>query len=91
MTPQEQFHSDAERGLGPRVASLSLGSSAYMHFRVLKKYREDKSSGANQNVLTLFLRHVRHLPCTSYDLPSTPSTQGDILIMDGAAIQEYYE
>ncbi|KAI0655889.1 hypothetical protein C8Q70DRAFT_922757 [Cubamyces menziesii] len=67
------FHSDAERGLGPRVASLSLGSSAYMHFRLLKKYRTDKGSGASQNAMTLFLRH------------------GDVLIMDGAGIQEYYE
>ncbi|KAI0335001.1 hypothetical protein GY45DRAFT_1420691 [Cubamyces sp. BRFM 1775] len=67
------FHSDAERGLGPRVASLSLGSSAYMHFRLLKKYRANKGSGASQNAMTLFLRH------------------GDVLIMDGAGIQEYYE
>lgn len=61
LTHLGQFHSDAERGLGPRVASLSLGSSAYMHFRVLKKYRDDKSSGASQNILTLFLRHVRRV------------------------------
>ncbi|OSD07106.1 hypothetical protein PYCCODRAFT_796026 [Trametes coccinea BRFM310] len=67
------FHSDAERGLGPRVASLSLGSSAHMHFRLLKKYRTDKGSGSHVNALTLFLRH------------------GDVLIMDGAEIQEYYE
>ncbi|KAI9067410.1 hypothetical protein FKP32DRAFT_1563809 [Trametes sanguinea] len=67
------FHSDAERGLGPRVASLSLGSSAHMHFRLLKKHRTDKGSGSNVNALTLFLRH------------------GDVLIMDGAEIQEYYE
>ncbi|CDO69225.1 hypothetical protein BN946_scf185042.g127 [Trametes cinnabarina] len=67
------FHSDAERGLGPRVASLSLGSAAYMHFRLLKKYRTDKGSGSNVNALTLLLRH------------------GDVVIMDGAEIQEYYE
>ncbi|KAH9942478.1 uncharacterized protein BXZ73DRAFT_97887 [Epithele typhae] len=67
------FHSDAEAGLGPRVASLSLGSAALMHFRLLKKYRTDKAGGDKVNALTLFLRH------------------GDVLIMDGAEIQEYYE
>ncbi|EJF65534.1 hypothetical protein BD309DRAFT_1050715 [Dichomitus squalens] len=67
------FHSDAEDGLGPRVASLSLGSSAVMHFRPLKKYRKDTGGGMKCNALTLQLHH------------------GDVLIMDGAQIQEYYE
>ena len=39
-----QFHSHSEVGLGPRVASLSLGAPAYMHFRLLKKYRDDKGT-----------------------------------------------
>ncbi|KAM5540197.1 hypothetical protein V8D89_006016 [Ganoderma adspersum] len=67
------FHSDAEDGLGPRVASLSLGSAALMHFRPLKKYRKDSGGGQKCNALTLFLKH------------------GDVLIMDGAEVQEYYE
>ncbi|PIL35901.1 hypothetical protein GSI_01561 [Ganoderma sinense ZZ0214-1] len=67
------FHSDAENGLGPRVASLSLGSAALMHFRPLKKYRKDSGGGQKCNALTLFLKH------------------GDVLIMDGAEVQEYYE
>lgn len=54
----KQFHSDAEAGLGPRVASLSLGSAAYMHFRLHKKYRTDGGTGNVRNSLTLFLRHV---------------------------------
>ncbi|KAI8993885.1 hypothetical protein BD414DRAFT_480733 [Trametes punicea] len=67
------FHSDSERGLGPRVASLSLGSAAFMHFRLHRKYSAEKGSSSNPPALSLFLRH------------------GDVLIMDGAAIQEYYE
>ncbi|KAI1795659.1 hypothetical protein LXA43DRAFT_731491 [Ganoderma leucocontextum] len=67
------FHSDAENGLGPRVASLSLGSAALMHFRPLKKYRKEPGGGQKCNALTLFLKH------------------GDVLIMDGAEVQEYYE
>ncbi|RPD54737.1 hypothetical protein L226DRAFT_612942 [Lentinus tigrinus ALCF2SS1-7] len=67
------FHSDAEPGLGPRVASLSLGSCAHMHFRRHRKYRTDGGTGNAPKSLTLFLRH------------------GDVLIMDGADIQEYYE
>ncbi|KAF9793414.1 hypothetical protein BJ322DRAFT_996426 [Thelephora terrestris] len=44
------FHTDGERGLGPIVASLSMGSPAIMKFRTL----EDKKTV----VLTLVLRHV---------------------------------
>lgn len=53
-----QFHSDSEVGLGPRVASLSLGAPAYMHFRLLRKYRDDKGTKATNNVLSLYLKHV---------------------------------
>ncbi|KAI0730325.1 hypothetical protein C8Q72DRAFT_776282 [Fomitopsis betulina] len=51
------FHSDAERGLGPTVASLSLGSGAYMYFRPLAKYTDKKGQGNDRNALTLYLRH----------------------------------
>ena len=44
------FHTDGERGLGPIVASLSMGSPAIMKFRTL----EDRKT----IVLTLVLRHV---------------------------------
>ena len=68
-----QFHSDAEDGLGPRVASLSLGSSAHMHFRLLKKYRKDTGGGKKCNALTLFLRHVCwHLLCILCKLVMMP-------------------
>ena len=45
------FHTDGERGLGPIVASLSMGSPAIMKFRTL----EDRKTV----VLSLVLRHVR--------------------------------
>jgi len=52
------FHTDGERGLGPVVASLSMGSPAIMKFRTL----EDRKT----IVLSLVLRHVRLfiLDCT---------------------------
>ncbi|KAF5370626.1 hypothetical protein D9758_001831 [Tetrapyrgos nigripes] len=45
------YHTDDERGLGPTVAGLSLGSPALMHFR-----SADKQS-ARSVVLSLVLRH----------------------------------
>ncbi|EAU91450.2 hypothetical protein CC1G_01939 [Coprinopsis cinerea okayama7 len=63
------FHSDDEKGLGPVVAGLSLGSPALMHFRLQKRY-----SGDNRACLMSFV--LRH---------------GDILVMDGSGVQEYYE
>ncbi|KII92770.1 hypothetical protein PLICRDRAFT_155572 [Plicaturopsis crispa FD-325 SS-3] len=66
------FHSDAEKGLGPMVASLSLGSSALMHFRLLSRFSPEKERGS-RIALTLVLRH------------------GDVMVMDGADIQTYYE
>ncbi|KAJ7181183.1 hypothetical protein C8R46DRAFT_598816 [Mycena filopes] len=65
------FHSDSERGLGPVVAGLSMGSPALMHFRVLSKFVPHDQQRAN--VLTVVLRH------------------GDVLVMDGAGVQDFYE
>ncbi|KIP11598.1 hypothetical protein PHLGIDRAFT_124740 [Phlebiopsis gigantea 11061_1 CR5-6] len=67
------FHSDAERGLGPNVASLSLGAGAHMHFRIHAQYAAQDGLTGSREVLTLFLRH------------------GDVVVMEGAGIQEYYE
>ncbi|KAJ7034402.1 hypothetical protein C8F04DRAFT_573004 [Mycena alexandri] len=49
------FHSDSERGLGPVVAGLSMGSPALMHFRSLSKYvpRDQQLT----SILTVVLRH----------------------------------
>jgi len=65
------FHSDSERGLGPVVASLSLGCVAEMHFRLHSKYTA--SDGPRKIAMSLILRH------------------GDVLVMEGAGVQEYYE
>ncbi|KAK0203612.1 hypothetical protein DFS33DRAFT_1332731 [Desarmillaria ectypa] len=71
------FHSDSERGLGPTVAGLSLGSPALMHFRKLKPKRRkgvsENEEKTDRTVLSLVLRH------------------GDILVMQGADIQRCYE
>ncbi|THV05004.1 hypothetical protein K435DRAFT_834976 [Dendrothele bispora CBS 962.96] len=45
------FHTDDERGLGPRVAGLSLGSPALMHFRSVEK------QSPRPIVLSIILRH----------------------------------
>ncbi|PBK79909.1 hypothetical protein ARMGADRAFT_1172179 [Armillaria gallica] len=69
------FHSDSERGLGPTVAGLSLGSPALMHFRKLKpRRRKDEPIPENEEKTDKVL-----------------STQGDILVMQGANIQRCYE
>ncbi|KAJ7698116.1 hypothetical protein B0H17DRAFT_1051168 [Mycena rosella] len=65
------FHSDSERGLGPVVAGLSMGSPALMHFRLLSKYTP--RSEQRSNAMTVVLRH------------------GDVLVMEGAGVQDYYE
>ncbi|KAG7448720.1 uncharacterized protein BT62DRAFT_929814 [Guyanagaster necrorhizus] len=71
------FHSDSERGLGPTVAGLSLGSPALMHFRRLRqKYRKDVPENEEKTDKIVFSLVLRH---------------GDILVMQGADIQKYYE
>jgi hypothetical protein len=60
-----QFHSDDEKGLGPLVAGLSLGSPAFMHFKLMKKYSKN---GDHKRILASFiLRHVSAL----YFIPTT--------------------
>ncbi|KAG5647047.1 hypothetical protein DXG03_001417 [Asterophora parasitica] len=51
------FHSDSERGLGPFVAGLSLGSPALMHFRAHRKFRLDEEAKTQAIALTVVLRH----------------------------------
>ncbi len=57
-----QFHSDAEKGLGPNVASLSLGASAEMYFRLHPKFAGELPPGSSRDVLKLYLRHVSLMP-----------------------------
>jgi len=49
------FHSDSEPGLGPVVASLSLGSAATMHFRLHAHFRQHGEG--RENALSITLRH----------------------------------
>jgi alkylated DNA repair dioxygenase AlkB len=82
-----QFHSDAEVGLGPLVAGLSLGSPALMHFRIVA--RHDPLYERRGVLLTVVLRHVS-LHFSTF-IHSEILYQGDILVMDGHGVQEYYE
>ena len=95
------FHTDGERGLGPIVASLSMGSPAIMKFRTL----EDRKT----IVLSLVLRHVclfifnLHGSITHTGIyresklqspPNAvkfPDDSPSVVVMEGAMIQAVYE
>ncbi|OCB90685.1 hypothetical protein A7U60_g2120 [Sanghuangporus baumii] len=47
------YHTDDEKGLGPVVASLSLGSVAHMHFR----HRRTATNASIEKQLSVVLRH----------------------------------
>lgn len=71
------FHDDGEVGVGPIVATLSLGSDAAMSFR-RKRSKKDgaqpRPTGRMGRVcLKLTLRH------------------GDVVVMQGADVQKYFE
>ena len=57
LNPFSQFHSDAEAGLGPLVAGLSLGAPAFMHFRRVPKTKE-ALDGQKGILLSFKLEHV---------------------------------
>ncbi|KAG6375365.1 2OG-Fe(II) oxygenase superfamily-domain-containing protein [Boletus reticuloceps] len=71
------FHSDSEKGLGPTVGSLSLGSAALMHFR--PHVSAETSKAKCTHALTLVLRHGDVLIMDGdgvqkyYDSPRPPS------------------
>ncbi|EIM82791.1 uncharacterized protein STEHIDRAFT_102183 [Stereum hirsutum FP-91666 SS1] len=69
------FHSDAEPGLGPIVASLSLGAPAKMHFRLHHKHQTASvaNSKGSKNALTIVLKH------------------GDVCVQEGYDVQTLYE
>jgi alkylated DNA repair dioxygenase AlkB len=52
------FHSDAEKGLGPVISALSLGSPAIMQFRPVPCKNKTENKHKKRVVLTLELRHV---------------------------------
>jgi 2OG-Fe(II) oxygenase superfamily len=72
-------HSDGEKDLGPIIASLSLGLPATMRFRPIPSrwYSEEPVEGIVRKSPPIVLTlTLRH---------------GDVLIMEGAKIQEYYQ
>lgn len=72
-------HSDGEKDLGPIVASLSLGSAATMRFRpVPSKWLPDDG----------LVKEGRKTPPVMIELTLR---HGDVLVMEGAEIQEYYQ
>lgn len=74
------FHDDGEQGLGPIVASLSLGADAVMNFR-RKPPKKSRAKGAVDDLrakretpaeLAMIKLHLRH---------------GDVMIMEGEEVQ----
>ena len=59
-----------------------------MHFRLRAKY--DKNKDRKAIAVTFVLRHVSRFSSHHYSSPRH-KIQGDILVMDGAGVQEYYE
>lgn len=72
-------HSDGEKDLGPIVASLSLGSSATMRFRPIP------SRWSTEGLPEALVRKSPPIVLT------LTLQHGDVLIMEGAEIQEYYQ
>lgn len=70
------YHDDGEQGLGPIVASLSLGADATMSFRPkgVKKKGKRMGNGPDRTIGTKVLvrLHLRH---------------GDLTIMEGRGVQ----
>ena len=73
-------HSDGEKDLGPIIASLSLGLPATMRFRpVPSRWYSD------EEVVEGVIRKSPPIVLT------LTLRHGDVLIMEGAKIQEYYQ
>lgn len=81
LTCTMQYHTDDEKGLGHTVASLSMGATADMHFRLRKrvfKEQQQKLASTGQlpagekervnsdRLLTIVLRHVRSRLCLQF-------------------------
>ncbi|GAA5967421.1 hypothetical protein JCM11641_000543 [Rhodosporidiobolus odoratus] len=86
------YHDDGERGLGPYVASLSLGTAAAMSWRPkLKKIK--KKPAAGENVQTV----ENDEELTKFGTAKAPAclkirlTHGDVCIMEGKDTQKIFE
>lgn len=78
--------------MGPLVAGLSLGSPAFMHFRLQRKH--DRVGERKGILMSFILRHVSCPSTLSYNLPILIvrlGIQGDVFVMDGIGVQKFYE
>ena len=62
-----------------------------MYFRLLGKYTDKKGQGGDRNALTLYLRHVWVTLTSDFDARLLTHSQGDVVVMQGAGVQTYYE
>ncbi|KAK7515443.1 hypothetical protein IWZ03DRAFT_441940 [Phyllosticta citriasiana] len=121
------YHDDGEKGLGPTIATLSLGSTSNMRIRMKSKHHNGATkSGAYVDLPPLIgclkyeerkaahdileqLRAEGELDAAKYRVKQLPKElglkskgnakdvlnmflrHGDIVIMHGAAIQQYFE
>ncbi|WVR03962.1 hypothetical protein IAU60_000961 [Kwoniella sp. DSM 27419] len=76
------WHDDGEEGLGPVVASLSLGSEAIMSFRAKQPRSEPNAT------FRLGPQSVRPTPPTAL---SFTLSHGDVMIMQGREIQRWFD
>ncbi|KAG8970312.1 hypothetical protein FRC03_009585 [Tulasnella sp. 419] len=83
------FHTDDEKGLGPIVASFSMGADAWMDFRSTVREKNSKK----KRDLRLHLCHVsQHIMIYNAYLSKMVMTcQGDVVVMEGSGVQEHYE
>jgi hypothetical protein len=105
---QEQkmaYHSDAEVGLGPVVAGLSLGAPAEMHFRVHVPGKQSKAKSDDPEtpeIGNLLEKNSDNHSERELKLPAPVKKErvaflklvlrhGDILAMKGAEVQTFYE
>jgi alkylated DNA repair dioxygenase AlkB len=84
------FHSDAEKGLGPIVSALSLGSSATMQFRPIPCKNKSEVKNKRRAVLTLELRHASDSTKRS-GVQLIGFFQGDVVVMESLNVQKYYQ
>lgn len=80
------FHDDGEPGLGPVVASLSLGVEATMKFRLKQRftYKSASAADAGEHGASRILAHDRVVI-------SIPLRHGSVCIQDGHNVQTHYD
>ncbi|KAI5856269.1 hypothetical protein BZA05DRAFT_471384 [Tricharina praecox] len=90
------FHQDGEKGLGPTVASISLGCPAIMEFRIKAKNskrgrREHRSPSEKEDDDEAVAKAAEERCEKKRARLSLKLNHGDIVIMHGARIQTIWE